>query len=419
MRVFGRWLVLLALVPALGISIPVPSSASQATAGESSRMTLTVRVWDQERFVDRLGLADFALRVDGRAVPVDGLRLVEKTSIVRSEGRSEPLPDTSRRFYWLFQAIDPIPRLGEAIAYFFERAYLPGDSLTVQTPLRTYTLSASALASKPRAELAREMNEIVRRDVTEGAMAYKNYLTELKKCVRAMGEQNPMADFEEGAAESLAAVSEEQLLERYRMALAGIENLCRVDEAKILGFARTLGRVPGRKVVLYFYQREFRPEISPIAINLNVDNNHYNFNPLGSVNERFQVYRRTNALNAGTVSRAFAQAGVDFNLLFMNRQPERVGGLVMREQTEDALRAFSEACRATGGIVAGSQSAETAVKEVLEACSSYYLLSFDTGPGRDDEAFRGVNISVGAPGLRITSPSGFGGKPESTDAPHR
>ncbi len=367
---------------------------SQSSAPSSDQVAETVRVWNGDRFVSDLGLQDFDLRENGVAQTIDALFLVDKNSVVRKDGPADFLPDVSRKFYLLFQLFEYNPQLSQAIRDFFMRGLLPGDSLNIQTPMRNYTLTRAALAGKPRDVLAKELDDIVRRDIIQGGMAYKSLLNDLKLLVRRLSGQNPMANFEEGTGLNLADFALEQVLADYRETIIRMEELRRIDVNKIVAFAEDLKSVPGQKIVFFIYQREFSPEISPIVMNNLIDENQDKQNIINDLHELFQVYHRNVSLDPQAISQAFADSSTNFNFLFMDKRPDRVGGLVMRERSEDVFKVFAVAAKATGGITDSSQNPEAAVKDALKACEMYYLVYYTPVPRTPDNSFKAISVSI-------------------------
>jgi hypothetical protein len=380
---------------------------AQSQAQSSGQAIEAVRIWNGDQFVSDLNLQDFELKENGVAQTLDALFLVDKNSVIRKDGPVDFLPDVSRKFYLLFQLNEYNAQLSQAIRYFFREALLPGDSLYIQTPMKNYALSPAAFAGKPRDVLARELDDIVRKDIIEGGMAYRSALSELKVLVRRISGQNPMSRFEEGSAISMDDFSVEQVLPQVRDALMHMENLRTIDGDKILGFAKRLKRVAGQKIVFLIYQREFSPELSPAVMNELVSMNQDSQNVLNDLHELFQVYHRPLTLNPEGICQALADSSTNFNFLFMDKAPDRFGGLVMRERSEDAFKVFSAAARATGGIIDTAQNPEAAVKDALKACATYYLLYYTPAPRLPDGSFKAVMVGVKGKDYRVVGRQGY------------
>ncbi len=409
-RHFSKIIASIFLFAALAC-LPLALNAGQeqtASAPVRAQVPLAVRVWNGDTFVPDLKLEDFEVTVNGQPQALTSLFFVDRSSITRREGEVSTLPDTSRKFYFLFQLFEWHPKLAEGIRKFFNEGFLPGDSLNIQTPMRNYVLSATSLANKPRETLAEEMTSIVRRDITEGGMAYKSILRELRRIVMSIGGANPMAQtgVDEGGA-TMEQYGLENLLQQYREPLARMEALRRIDEEKIVRFAQSLKAVPGQKIVLFVYQREFNPELSPTVINALIDSNQENQNVLSAVHELFQTYHRNVSLNPERIAQGFASSNVDFNFLFINKDPDRMAGISMREQSEDIFKIFAQTAQTTGGIVDNSQDPSISIKSTLKASEKYYLLYFQPPAAGASGAFESLKVTIKGRDYKVLNRQGY------------
>ena len=71
----------------------------------------------------------------------------------------------------------------------------------------------------------------------------------------------------------------------------------------------------------------------------------------------------------------------------MNKQPERISGVTMREQSEDVFKIFSQIAAATGGVVDASDNPEAAVRDALAVADASYLLSYRSSSSAAKGAF--------------------------------
>jgi hypothetical protein len=180
---------------------------------------IPVRVFQGDVFVDNLGIEDFELIEDGRIQDISGVVLVKKTSVLREEGRTSD-PRVSRTFVFLFQLSDYFPDIAKAVDHFLTDIFLPGDTLIVITPLRSYSLKGDALEKMSRDAVRDRLMSILRTDVAIGGAEYKNILRELHSLLS------------EG-------ITEESLT-YYEETLNRLETLRVVDQAKMIEFARFL-----------------------------------------------------------------------------------------------------------------------------------------------------------------------------------
>jgi hypothetical protein len=107
---------------------------------------------------------------------------------------------------------------------------------------------------------------------------------------------------------------------------------------------------------------------------------------------------------------AFADAAVNFNLLYLNKDPERVGRIVMREQSADIFRALADIAAATGGLVDTSQNPAAAFRNALRAADDYYLLYFTSGEPGPAGAFLPLAVKVRDKGYRVVHRAGTLGR---------
>ncbi len=349
-------------------------------------VVVPVRVYDKNNFVDSFTIDDFELYEDGILQKIDALHLTDKTQLSRTEGAKGFIPQVSRNYYLLFQLIDYNPKLKEAIDYFFSEVMLPEDNLTIMTPLENYTLPSNALEKYSREEISKEMHEILRKDVKIGSSNYRSVFRDLKRIAQSMSGSgdDPLE----------SAFSLEFLLPRYRESLQNMEKLRVVDEKLFLMFAQQLKRLSGQKNVFFFYQREFRPEISGSVYNL--IQSAYQDKPdiLAQLTELFAFYRRESAWNANRIKQAFADSSIDFYFLFMDKRPESAVGITMREQSEDVFSTFLEVTKATGGLIRTSQNPAAGFKDAVNSSECCYFLFYSPKDYQQDGKFKKIEVRI-------------------------
>jgi hypothetical protein len=365
-----------------------------------TNVEVSVRVLDGSRFLDDLTVNDFEVFEDGIPQKIEALYLVKKSNVERKEAAREFAPRLSRNFYLIFQLIDYNPALEESIDYLFNQVILPNDTMTIWTPMNRYNLSSKALKSMPKEKIAKEMKNILRKDIKTGSTDYQAMLNELKRLVRSMssaagfGDQaNVMSDIE--TTESTAqGYSIEFMLPKYRATLERMENLRLVDEKLFITFAELLKKQEGENIVFFFYQREFRPEISPSILNKMQSLYQDNSNILSDLQDLFQFYHREIQFNRSRIKQTFADSSFVFNFIFMDKEPDNVSGIHMREQSEDVFSVFSAAAKATGGIVDNSQNPSSGFKNALKSSEAYYILYYSPADYKKDSKFKTIDVKV-------------------------
>jgi VWFA-related protein len=370
-------------------------------------VTVAVRVFDGGQFVDGLALRDFELQENGVPQKIEALFKVDKNAVTRREGEGPAVPVTARRFFLLFQMYEYNPKVSEALRYFFNNALLPGDTLEIQTSIRNYMLTPAAVANKPKDVLAKEMDNIVRKDINEGNFVYKGLIRDLRRMVQGIEGLNPVAGGDVESDASISSFGVEHLLNQYKDSLHKLEALRMIDQDKIIGFAQALKKQEGRKFVFFFYQQEFRPEISPLMINTLIDNNQSNQNVLSDLHDLFQTNSQNISLDQQKIVQAYCDSSADLNFLFLTRTPEKFGGITMREQSNDVFKIFAQAATATGGIAESTQNPTTEIRDALKASETYYLLSYTPASALKDGAFKTITVKVKDKDYKVVNRRGY------------
>jgi hypothetical protein len=315
-------------------------------------------------------------------------------------------PDFTRRISLIFQLSDYNSRLAEAMQYFFEQGLVPGDTLEIQTPTGNYGLTPEHLAAKPRAVLARELSDIVRKDIVSGNMGYNSLIRDLKRIIRQIsgagrtGLSDTEGEIDDGS-------SLEQLITTYAESLQQVEGMRVLNEQSLLRFGAGLKARPGMKTVYYFYQREFRPEIDSKTTNMLLLQNQDRPNVLAAVQTIFGMYSREIIMDHQRLRRVFADANATFNLLYMNKAPERIVGVNMREQSEDVFKALTSITTATGGVTDTSQNPAASMKAALAGAEACYVLYFTPSVAAPPGTFLDVNVKVKGRNYRVVYRAGY------------
>ncbi len=404
------------IVPALVLAgiLAILTAASSSTVSRPRpapspavpTMALAVRVYDGNAFVPDLKLEDFTVLEAGFAVEPTALLYVHKDTIERQEGVMDVLPNLARQITLLFRMSDYNNKLAEGLDAFFKTGLLAGDTLEIQTPMKSYRLSPDSLAAKPRDVLAKELSELIRKDIVQGGMAYNSAMRDLKRIVRQIGSTG-RTGLEDTEADTDDGSSLEMRLMNYTDELQKMEGLRVLSEDGLVSFASRLKSQPGQKFVYYFFQREFRPEISPNTIDLLVMGNQDRPDIMAGVQTIFQMYSRSITLNNQRLKEAFADSGAHFNFLFMNKQPERISGVVMREQSEDIFKALSTIAQATGGISDTSQNPAASFKTTLKESENYYILYFKPASAAPPGTFMDLAVKFKSRDYRVVHRAGY------------
>jgi VWFA-related protein len=401
----GAAAALLAGSPRRAQDAPAPAAAAQTPAP----VEIPVRVSGADGlFVDSLGLDDFVLTEDGIPQTVEGFYMVRGQALAGRGGKPPDNPVIARHYYLLFQAVDYDSKYAEIVETVFKGLLRPGDTMTLMTPVKTYGLSPQALRTKSKDALCKEMIQILRKDIQMGASDYRSLLRDLKRLVKSIEGDTSAFDADlETDATTTSTIGLEVLLERYRDSLRKMEEIRLIDERRLLTFASALRAQSGRKNVFLLYQREFRPEINQTVLNTMMSMYQEQHEVLAMLMELFQFYRRETSFNQERLSRAFADADLGFNLIFMNKQSQYVFGANMREQSEDVYSVFSQIAGATGGLCETAANAATSFKKAAASSDDYYLVYYTPLNTARDKTFRNVRVAVKRTGITVSHRLGY------------
>jgi VWFA-related protein len=376
----------------LFLFIPIFISAQEQHEVSVIEIEVPVRVTNGNIFVDNLTIDDFELYENDQLQKIKSLYLIKDATLQRNESPSWTSPSTERQFFMLFQMQDFIPRLNDVIDYLFNEVLQEKDSLTIMTPLKRYTLSNQALQTKSKEVLAEELKGLIRKDTLMGGSDYNSLLRELKRLVTSISNSNPMSGIEHDSTSGQFGI--EILLNRYTQTLQKMDEIRIVDEKKILMLAQQLKRISGQKIVFFFYQREFRPELEPRITNQITSLYQDKPEIMDLVQDLFQMYHRQSSIRLDRLKMAFADSSILFNFIFMNKDPENISGIRMNEQSEDIFNIFTEVATSTGGIVDNSQNPAAGFKNAVNTSESYYLLTYTPTNYQADDQFKEIKVML-------------------------
>lgn len=396
-----------ALILAVFLGYVAYGTPEQLPPAAGPWIEVPVRVFQGAQFVDSLQPPDFTLNEDGQPQKIEAFYLVQKGRVVREVPSPEFKPHLPRTFYLLFQMTEFDPKIEVPLKHYFNAVVIPGDSTTIVTPLKPYNLAPQALKLKSGDSLAKEMHGILRKDIQKSSGEYRSLLTELKRMVQTIdgvsGSPDPTVEMDV----TDSGFGLEFILPRYKNALEKLEGLRLVEEQKLLDFAGALKRQPGQKIVFFFYQREFLPEINQNIFNQLIADNQGRDDIIASLQELFVYYNRRSLFKYDRVSQAFADAGINFNFVFMDQQARYVFGITMKEQSGDVFKLFSELARTTGGAMDNSFNPGAGFNTTADHAENYYLLYYRPTRPEPDRAFRKISVTLNNPKYAAVYRTGY------------
>ena len=399
------------------------AAEAQEIRHEASAVNIEVpvRVFKAGRFVDGLTLADFEVLEDGRPQKIEAFYLVKKTIIERSEEPRAFAPRTARHFYLIFELGDYDARVLEALDYFVKSVLLPGDNLTLVTPLKTYRMKGELFGLVGRKNIYDQIAGLLRRDIGIGYSESREILAEMTDLARVIASDVRSRDAVAGTLDATLvepvmtvpvesafnAASIEVQLMNYSTLLDRLANLRVVDQAKLLGFAEHLKNQAGQKGVFFFYQRELLPKIDPRIVDELAAKYSQRPEITQSLETIFGLERRDLSVNVDLVTKAYADAAAAIHFLHITRPAERPEGIRMEERSEDIFAPFLEMARVTGGYAASTANVAEAMRTAVEASENYYLLYYTPAAYRPDGRFHDIAVRVRAQGATVSHRLGY------------
>lgn len=359
---------------------------------------IPVRVFQGENFIDNLTIEDFDVFEDGVSQKVEAVYLIKKKSVAKEEGNQRFFPSVSRNFILMFEIIDYLPQIGESLDYFFNNILLPGDELTVFTPVKSYKFNNKAFEMFSKEAIAAKLKETLRSDAITGNAEYRSVMRELENTL------------------TMEELDIDERISLYRQVLSRFEKLRSIDEEGLINFANFLKEKEGQKNVFMFYQKNVIPQLNPRAMEQVVSENQDRYDIVASITELFDFNRKDINIDVENVKKIFSDSSISMHFLYITKAPfqssteSRSGTgqtITMADQSENVFSTFQEMAQATGGFSGSSFYATETFKKALDASENYYLVYYSPLNYKQDGEFKNVRIRVKGHNYRVTHRAGY------------
>jgi VWFA-related protein len=378
-------LAFLAAVSVATLSGQTGSPPQQQHESVVVNIEVPVRVLKKDAFVDGLTLADFEVFENGVRQPIEAVYLIKDKQVLREEkaaGAAPPRPRKGRHYVLYLDLKENIPKVGDALDYFFDDVLAPEDSLFVVTPVKTYRLRSGYLSHLPRHQVSDRLKAILKTDIQLGNSQYRNMMRDFYK----LEEEDYPAD--------VAEVKENLLFDLAKQ----MRDLTEITEARVMGFADILKSLEGEKHVFLIFQRDVLP-----AHEFSADYQAELIKPVS-----FDVEK---------IKRYFSDAAITIHCLYITKTPafavkpmDQSGSIVasrLQDLSSDIYASFREMAAATGGLSESTTNLNFALRQAVEASSNYYLLYYRPVDYRADGRFQKIDVRVKGEGLKVTHRMGY------------
>ncbi len=389
------------------------TSISQEIQHEAVAINIEVpvRVFKGETFINNLTIGEFEVYEDGVLQEIEAVYLIKKNAIERKdakvgqEGSTQRfVPQVSSRYFvLLFDILTFLPKVEQALDFFFEEVLLPEDGLMIITAMNVYNLKENSWKVEDKGELYEHFKGIIRKDAVIGNAEYRANLKALERLA------SQLSNLRQGAA---AFESDEDrldyLLSRYSSILSKMETIRVVDQKKLIQFAHELGNREGQKNVFLFYQREFIPQPHPKIILSYQQMFQTRQDILFKLNDVFDFYRRDMNFDAEKIKQAYSDSSVAIHFLFLTKLPDNPAHeIYYREQSEDIFSAFYQLAQATGGYTIASANAFASFQRAVDASQNYYLLYYTPKDYKSDGKFRNIKVKIKGKNYKVLHRAGY------------
>ena len=372
-----------------------------------------VRVFENGSFVDNLTIDNFEILEEGFPQKIEAVYLVKKRTVERSEERKRFLPSTERYFFLFFEISEYTPKIGDAIDYFHENVLVPNDNLVIVTPMNTYKLRKRVLEFQTKKELSQQLKDLLRKEALIGNAEYRGAVQELVGLAKSLsanspgGPGNDAAQLDEYTLPGYGRMPFEKQLMKYLNTLERIRKLRRVDQQKLLDFARVLKNETGQKYVFMIYQREYIPQIEPSILNKYLAFYQDKPHVLRGLYDMTETSRRDISFDVERVKQVYADSSISIHFLFLTPAIEHVQGVYFQERSEDIYGAFREMADATGGFVDSSANPASSFKRAVDASENYYLLYYSPHKYTKDGRFKEIKVRVKERDYKVVHRMGY------------
>ena len=344
-----------------------------------------VRVLKKNAFVDGLTLADFEVFEDGVSQKIEAVYLIKDRQVLREEkapGAAPGPPRKTRAYVLYIDMKEYLPKVGDALDYFFGEVLAAEDSLFVVTPVKTYRFRSEYLARTPRRQISDKLKGILKTDIQLGNSPYRRLMRDFYQLE------------EEDFPPEQADVKETMLFDL----AVEMRDLTEVTEKRVMGFSDALKSLEGEKHVFLIFQKDVLPG--------------HEFS-----DERQAQLIKTVSFDVDKIKRHFSDAEITVHFLYITKIPSFATNPMslsssaqpsrLQDLSADIYASFKEMAAATGGLTESTMNPNFALRQAAEASSNYYLLYYRPADYRPDGRFRNIKVQVKGEGLKVTHRLGY------------
>jgi hypothetical protein len=247
---------------------------------------------------------------------------------------------SGKNYVFIFQVTRYDANIADAVDFIFHHLIKPKDSLTLFTPVKSYSFSQKTRETQPQEKLIEVTKNVLKRDITIGMADHNRIVENMDQLLVDMSDPSG-SGFQQGGADL------KNILIHYRQLLDSVKSLRKLDEPFFLGLAETLGKLKGKNYLYILYQKELRAVPANDVLIILKEIQEIKFD----VMSLFETRIDKDIMDVEKVSQAMAAAGVTVHFIYLNLDRSKGMSTELKEFSADIYDAFSKLAHATGGIV--------------------------------------------------------------------
>jgi len=351
-----------------------------------------VRVLQKDRFLKDLTREDFEIYQNGMKQEITGFEVHSRKIAISKDIPEEELKiePEKRLFILIFNIFDYQENVGEAIDYFFDNFFSPGDQLIILTEDRIFDIEKGKNVSDVALSLKETLKTFKLISTFNTYKAYKDLKFEGDRLFEALSGGSSNA--------SLSAVS---FYENYMRIWQDYKRQFLMPNVELYqSVIKRVKQIEGEKWAICFQQRDMFPVLkneSPLERQIRAIRDDPEAGLLSRTLQQKQwelkrSFDISENFPTDFLNNLFTEANITFHLILMKSLRDIVTrDFELREVSQDYEDCFRKISFSTGGHTTFSNKVVEALKEASESEDYYYLLVYSPKADLSDE---GVTIDV-------------------------
>jgi len=332
--------------------------------------SIELRAFKDGKFIKDFSEKDVDIYYKGNKKQITDIALISKNKVSKVFGKNIKKGEINRNFVLIFSLRKFSPKIFTAIDHFFQNVILPGDSLVILTPKKSYNLKSVVLKKMPKQKIANQLKQILKKDIKSDSYRYLSLIDSLIKIAKRISPGSNDQD-----TGSIA-----QALSKYREDIIALENIRKSNQNKIIDLLLTIGKRNGQNLVYFFYDREFipKPTIKSISLLKTMFSGSGRQDIINNISSNFEFYKREPFLGQKDLKIIVQKSNFIINPVFFkdDLKSNNITGLSLVEHSEDVYEVFSYLSENSGGKFDVSANLLNAFKEAINYSEYFFKINF-------------------------------------------